>query len=211
MGFLKNIRSNLEAKRAAAEAAANARREQLEKEYRDEMRKARAPVLDKLEKYAGRLILVTNPSDDAYDIERRHNPIAEAINNAMASDTSYRVSLHAGTSPHSGRGIVQGTQFIVDRLRELTAGEVSYLGSVQSLGSERGINPSSLQQALEEGVYGPSMDSSPNIAHIAVTTALGIEDVNLDYFNARYGDSFVYLGADENNDMRWEKIFSSVE
>ena len=210
MNIIQGWRERRDARKAERQAEYDAWLEEQRVALLQEKRNRETPVLNELEQYAGRLVLVTNPSDNSRDIDRLHNPIAEAIHRAMSADTDYRFSLHAGTSPNSGQGIATGTQFIVDRLSELTSGNVTYTGALQSLGRLSTLTPFALKQVLEVSTFGPFMDTSPKLTHVAVTSALGIDGVNLDYSWAKYGDSFVYRGVNENGDMQWDKIYSAV-
>lgn len=205
MGLFEKHRQRREQLRSEARAAAEAHMQQRIAEAYELRRQHNAPILADLEQYSGRLILVTNPGSVQGEYEAA---IAAAIHSSMPAGSDYRISLHAKTSTHSGVGIGEAAGLIAYHLRDRAKGEVTYTGALQSLG-RTGLSPHALQQVLEVSTFGPFMQEHPNLAHIAVSSALGIEGVNLNYPNAHYGDTFVYRGATEQGDMHWDKIFQS--
>jgi hypothetical protein len=204
--FVENYRRKQETRRATAEARFQSHIQESKVSDLERARRVNAPVLADLEKYAGRIILVTNPGDNEHDTDRLHHPIAGAIHEAMPDDTNYRVSLHSLGSPNSGIGMYKGARLITDRLGKLANGQVTFKEASMLSGRE-GITPHAIRQALETTIFGPQMDE--RMAHIAVTSAIGAESVNLDYFKAIGGSAFIYQGASEAGDMRWQRIFKA--
>lgn len=211
MKFLDNYKQRRATEKAAWQAEYDARVAEQIAAARIERRSAQAPFLKELQKFAGRIILVTNPPDlgvfDQRTVDEYHGPIAEAIVAAVPQAKEFHFDMFKKPSPNSGSGMSDSTHKIMKLV--VDQGVAAQPASSDILGVHVGheIFPNTIDHMSDLTFYeGENLDSR---AYVLMASALAISGVNLEYANAKYGDTFIFEGATPEGQMQWAKIFQS--
>jgi hypothetical protein len=207
MGFMHEFFARNAANRASRQAAQEAHRADELQAAKKEFTALRAPHIQDLVRCSGRLVLVTNPGGEHDLVDQFHAPIANAIVEAVPEATEFYMSTHVNQSPQSGQGIGAAGKLLARELGRLTNRSVSP-PKVAFVNFGYGLEVATLAE-VGKPWFEDAATRDEYLAHIAITSALGIVQLNLDYDNAKYGDTFLLDGQTSSGDLQWQKIFQS--
>ena len=189
--------------------------------HREERRaafEAEQPQIDALNRFAGRLVLITNPQNrlggrPGSPGEKLRGMFSGAIGELFVPG-AVGVSSHASPE-RMNDGIQQSLTQVVDVLR-LPLGSrgiwfYQHNAEEQAAGTyvakDADFRDSLVEAVQDTDALNSLGDTYRAEGHIAVVSALGVHHVGLDYYEARFGKAYMLDGIDEDHQFLWREVF----
>jgi hypothetical protein len=214
----KSLANRRQEELARQRAAAKKLEEELDRdleasrERERERLKPEQPLIDTLNQYAGRLVLITNPH---YRLDGTR-PEDEIVRRdfILATTSAFKDGFPVGVSTHAPQErIEEGIQPELDQVVDILKASLAMRGIVTRLHPQPDRAPGSyvaeqdaLKASLAEAV-GKTQNAGDAQGHIAITSAYGAPNVGISYLQSRGGHGYLLEDITARHEFNWQQVW----